>query len=215
MNSARLNGEILSGTEKHPTIRYTTNAKKQCPQVDFLLSAPFKHPVKELSPDYRAFLRVYVFGEDAEWINDNLYEGAHVEIRKGFIQTWYMAAQKKTFYRVVGIEIDRLGCFQAPPYNEEWNRGRFSGFFRNQFSSGEYNGVKTVGISIKALPDMKFYGTSYATYLSAMLYGEEAEKVDGNVWKGRTLDLLEGQLQPFHNDNGTYGLYIIGDKIEF
>jgi hypothetical protein len=210
MNTVRLNGEIVS------EIHFSTNVKKQCPQVDFLLEAPFHHPFKQLDEDYHARLRTYVFGDEAEWINENLHEGSHIEIRKGFVQTWFSPIQKKSFYRIVGYDIDRVGCMQVAPFNEEWNEGKFAGFFRKQFSSGEYEGVKQIGISIKALPDMKYYGSSYAPFLSAWVYGEDAERLDGNVWPDRPLDLLEGTLQTFRNEgNKTWGLYIITKKIEF
>lgn len=211
MNSVRINGEIVS------RINLNTNRKKQCPEATFLLAAPFSHPNVKTNNQYRAFARTYVFGDDAEWIYDNLYEGAHLEIRHGFIQTWYFAQKRQTFYRLVGNEIERERSGDLPDDYVPYNVGRFSGFFRSQFASDiQDDGTLRVGISIAATPDMAWYGTDYRSILSVILYGELAEKVDGKLKLGDPIDLIEGILQPFRGTrNKVWGIYVIATDIKF
>jgi len=209
MNTVRLNGEI--STE----IRIKENKKKNCPQVDFLLDAPFSHPFVKQAPNYRARLRTVVMGEQAEWIYDNLDVGSHLEIRKGFIQSWYNIKSRTEFYRIVGHNIDQVGTGQVGDDIEPWNLGRFSGFFRKQFSSSETGGVPRVGIEIEATPDMMWYGTEYKSKLSVILYGDMAEKVDGKLRKDQPIDLLEGVLQPWKAPSvAGWRLYIVANRIE-
>lgn len=211
MNRIKLNGEIYS-----ERLRLTTNTKKQVPQVDFLLDAPFNHPVRKCSDAYHSRLRTYIIGDEAEWIINNLDTGSHLEIREGFVQSWYSPKQKKTFYRIVGYDIDHVASMQVAPFSDETNIGRFSGFFRRQFYTGEYDGKPMIGVNIAATPDIQRLGSSYCTFLNAWVYGDDAVKLNGNVRKDRPLDLLEGVLQSFKNaENNTYGLYIHTTKIEY
>jgi hypothetical protein len=208
MNAIRVTGEIVS------ELKMSVNKKKGCPQVSFLTAVPFEHPTLKLADDYRAYLRTYVFGEDAEWIYDNLYEGAHIEIRKGFVQTWYMYKAKTTFYRIVGYEIDKECCGDVPEDYKPYNVGRFSGRFRKQWVSDTMdNGLRRVGISIGATPDMKFFGTSYDTILSVILYEDLAEKFDGAFQQGDTIDYIEGVLESFRGYSDTWGVYVIATDI--
>ncbi len=211
MNSTRINGEIITD------IRMKVDRKKKCPMVDFLIAAPFSHPALNVSDKYRAFIRTCVYGDNAEWINDNLYEGAHLEIRHGFLQTWIEGKAGETHYRHVGHEIDRARSGDRPEDYEPWNVGRFSGHVRKQFSRKESkNGKLRIGVSIAAMPDMKWYGTSYETFLSVIFHNELAEKIDGKMNKGQTIDYLEGTLQPFRGTKKkVWGLYVIATDIRF
>ena len=204
MNTVKLSGTISSG------IRLTTNAKKGCPQVDFLLDVPFSHPYVQVSDGYRTKLRTYVMGDHAEWIYDNLAEGDHLEIKHGFIQTWYVAKQRRTFYRILGQTIDRDRSGVVPSDYEPTNIARISGVFRKQWTRNiTEDGTLKVGISVAASPDIKTVPTNYETILSVLLYDDLAEIVDGNMERGDRFDLIEGVMQTWRGTMRTsYALYI-------
>ncbi len=211
MNSVRANGEIVSA------IRMKINRKKQCPQADFLLAAPFSVPYFEVSPTYRSWIRTYVTGSDAEWINDNLYEGAHLEVRHGFLKT-FKDNDRHTHYFLVANAIDRVGSMQVEPY-KPYNIGRFSGTFYKQFYSfpcDNRTGLHKVGVSVAATPDIKWYGTFYNTYLSVICYADLADEVDHKLRYKQPIDYIEGVLQPFHAGKGTpWGIFVVATRFEF
>jgi len=210
MNSVRANGEIINEP------KFTENSEKHRLECNFVMAAPFSHYAKNLSPKYRAYLRIKLIGKNAEWGRDTLYEGAHLEVRHGFIQT-YVGKNGMTGYNVYGHEIDRKRSILIPDDYEPQNMARLSGKFFNQFYS--YDTAKhgrKVGFSMQASPDTKFYGTKYTSFLSIISYGELADKVDEKFKKNQTIDLVEGVMQPFKPpQSSVWGIYINATRIEF
>lgn len=210
MNTVHLSGVIAS------TPKISTNSKRGCQQCDFLLDVPFSHPCVTVDPEYRARLRTYVMGEDGEWIYDTLTEGAHVEIKNGFIQSWYKAAVGKSYYRIVGQKIDREKCGDVPADGAETNIARIGGFFRKQYLRDvTEDGILRVGISVNATPDVRFEGSMYTTMLSVTLFGEMAEQVDGKLEQGDKITFIEGPLQSFYKpQQRVYGVGLIATDIK-
>jgi hypothetical protein len=211
VNALRLNGYIASD------IRMGTNRKKGCPQVSFLLDVPFSHPYEPVSENYRARLRTNVDGDNAEWIYDNLYEGAHIEIRQGFLRTWYVESSGKSYYQAAGFDIERERCGDVPEDYVPHNEARFSGRFIMQWVSEETSeGIKRVGLRMAATPNFLVPDTNYDTCIGVILYAELAEKVDGRLKPGNVIDYLEGSLKSFYNGyQNTWGVYVIANKIDF
>lgn len=206
MNSIRINGDVIAKP------RVTTNKKKGCPQIDFLLSCEFSHPHAHFDENYRAYLRTYVIGEPAEQLIGEIEEGDFVEIKHGFLHTWFNAAT--AHYQIIGIDVDIERCGEKPADYKPWNISRFSGFVVTQFATDQTDeGIKKIGVSIAALPDI-VTSDEYRTYTSIWLYGEDAERADGKLKRGQKIDFVEGPMQSFRNRKG-YGLYTHVTRIDF
>lgn len=183
-------------------------------QTEFIFDAPFEHPYVHFSPNYRAKLRVIAKGNDADWVFDNINEGDHLTISKGFIQT-FVKGKNSEFYRIIATNIDQI-MSNAVRDVEHKNMGYFSGFFRKQFSSSIVKGVRRVGIEIEATPDIRYGQTKITDNLSIMLYGELADKVDGKLRYKQPIQLCKGVLQPWRgNDLKDYRLYIVATEFDF
>lgn len=210
MNTVHLSGVIASKP------RISTNIKKGCQQCDFLLDVPFEHPCVTVDPEYRSRLRTYVVGEDGEWIYDALTEGARVEIKEGFIQSWYKAAVGKSYYRIVGNKIDRDKCGDVPADEGATNIARISGFFRKQYLRDvTEDGILRVGISVNATPDVRFDGSMYSTMISVTLFDAMAELVDGKLAQNDKIAFIEGPLQSFYKpQQRVYGVGLIATDIK-
>ena len=205
MNTVKLAGTIAS------EIKMGTNPKKGCPQVTFLLDVPFSHPFIEVSDSYRARLKMCVDGDNADWIYGNLAEGDHLEINRGFIQTWYNYKRKESGYRIFGQKIDYDRCGVVPNDYQPTNIVRISGVFRRQWKREiTDDGILKIGIAVAASPDIKTDPTStYETVLSVMLYDELAERIDGKMERNDRFDLIEGVIQTWKGAmKSSYALYI-------
>ena len=211
MNSLRVNGEIVS------QLKMTTNTKKGCPRVNFKVAVPFDSPYVPVKDDYRTWLNTNVDGDNAEWIYDNLYEGAHIEIRQGFLQTWFRWSDRTSFYSIVGHYIDREHCGEKPEDYTPYNVIRLAGSFRMQFCDDvTESGIHKVGFSMKAPPDKSFYDSKYAPFVSVLCFDELADKVADKMKDGDKIDLVEGKMQSFYGSvKRTWGVYVIADRVEF
>ncbi len=218
MNSVILDGLVSSNPKR-------LKIDGPIAQTEFFFDAPFEHPYVHFSPNYRAKVRVIAKGNDADWVYDNINEGDHLTISKGFIQT-FVKGPGKEFYRIIATSIDQI-MSNAVRDVEHKNMGYFSGFFKKQFSSStikvrkdadtdEKISIRRVGIEIEATPDIRYGETKITDNLSIMLYGDLADKVDGKLRYKQPIQLCKGVLQPWRgNDLKDYRLYIVATEFDF
>lgn len=215
MNHLRITGEIVT------QIKQNTNRKKGCLESHCIVAAPFEHPYPEAAQferadDYRAWLRTYFVGDEiSDWVMDNLDVGSHVEIRKGFMQTW---ANK--MYRVIGREVDVERCGDEPPEDyEPWNEGYFSGSVFMESEPIERGGISVMRFLMKALPDFHIPDNVYNTVFTAECYAETAEKAikmqEKGKWKGAQIDAMTGVFSPYKNRQNRYTFDLLVKEMKF
>jgi hypothetical protein len=209
LNLCRVNGVIYSDE-----VRMKTDRIHRRPMCDLLLSAPFDHPHYKPKENYRAIMRTYVFGEDAEWLYDTIsYEGAHVELRQAYLNIRYEKEKGKTHYALCNIKLDRERCGDVPDDYKPYNLCALGGYFNNQWASEDYEGVHRVGISMSAPPNKVFIGSKYNPIICVWFYADHADEIDGKLKKGDPIDYVEGVIQPWHNSERGWSVYIHATKL--